>query len=514
MSIKAQPFNALHLPGWTIQRYPHLGGQGDLLDFVARPDDAERPAVCGRCSDGGRPKRHMRVGSNIRDVPAFGHPVEIRVDRQRYRCRCGWTGYAEVPDIDDTHQMTTRCRDYVIERAALYPFVMVARELGIAETKVRTVALSAWTVVPDYEFETPRYLGIDEIILRDSGDEQDPGPRKRAVFVDIETGRVLDILQSNTKKAVGRWISALPNRQRVRIVTTDFELTYRDLVAYYMPDARVVVDKWHAMKGIWEALDAVRVETLRKHGQKVFNDAATLQMRNMLRATKIDSTDKRWIVREEFLNRHPDVRLAYDLKVEFCEIWEQAPDAPTALLDLLFWRDRVSGLPAHVREHFKALKNVIDKNMWDVLAYFDFPLTNASTEAMNRIIRKINGAGQGLRLTALRYRVRAYSRVRRSRTFICDRCLRRRPLKLKIKHKVMIDGNRNLIFDKDLHNLCDTCYIFTCEFLKTEKFNDYRKWPQKARVATVAEIKWNKEGRKDPAKRIKTGRPFFDTFGY
>ncbi len=201
-------------------------------------------------------------------------------------------GFHEHPDIDQKRRLTKRCAAHIVERAALYPFTHVAREIGISATTVREIATSTWMGIGAYEFETPRYLGIDELILRDKSDKGKPGPEKRAVFVDLESGRVLDILRDNTKKSVARWIAGLPDRHRIRIVTTDFEATYRETARVLLPDALIVVDKWHAMKGIFTALDGVRVETLRRNGQRVFNDDETKRIRNLLRASRIEASDK------------------------------------------------------------------------------------------------------------------------------------------------------------------------------------------------------------------------------
>lgn len=189
-------------------------------------------------------------------------------------------------DVDDRRKMTARCAAYVIDRAVLDPFGHVARDLGIVAATVRAVATKAWEAVASYEFLTPRYFGVDEIILSSRRDVASPGPRPRAIFVDIESGSVLDILPDNRKASFGCWILGLPDQYRVGVVTTDFEPSYREVARALLPDAQLVVDKWHAMKGIWDVLDRVRVETLMVAGQTVFNGAEMLRMWNILRATR------------------------------------------------------------------------------------------------------------------------------------------------------------------------------------------------------------------------------------
>ena len=496
-------FNALHLPGWEITGYPRLDRSFEPLLFSASPEKAAKPAVCRKCPDGGAPKRHGKVSSTIVDVPAFGRHVRIRVERTRFRCGCGWTGYAEVPDIDSRYRMTSRCAIYVIERSALHPFSDVAREVGISETTVRTLTMAAWKAVPDYEFETPRYLGIDELILKDSADKGRPGPRTRAVFVDLETGRVLDILASNTKLAVSRWLLRLPNRHRIRIVTTDLEPTYREIVKAVLPDAKLVVDKWHAMKGIWDALDAVRVATLRETGQTVFNDAATLQMRNMLRAREIKPTDSRWLLFDGFLKQHPDIALAYAVKTEFCLIWERAETVAMALMQFLIWSGKIPHLPSQILKHMAPVEQQLTKNRNDLLTYFDFPLTNAPTEAMNRIIRRISGAGQGLNLAALSYRVRAYSRAKRVRNFICDCCLKRMPTRNMFRDDAYVNRANYLVYNAEGHRLCNGCHDYTLFGSFDGEVDGVIRMPEAPRIASAEDLKEMRQAR----RRVRRPKP-------
>ncbi len=503
-------FNALHLPGWEITGYPRLDRSFEPLLFSASPEKAAKPAVCRKCPDGGALKRHGTVLSTIVDIPAFGRHVRIRVEQTRFRCGCGWTGYAEVPDIDSRYRMTTRCALYVIERSALHPFSDVAREVGISETTVRTVTMAAWKATPDYEFETPRYLGIDELILKDSADKGRPGPRPRAVFVDLETGRVLDILASNTKLAVSRWLLRLPNRHCIRIVTTDLEPTYREIVKAILPDAKLVVDKWHAMKGIWDALDAVRVATLRETGQTVFNDAATLQMRNMLRAREIKPTDSRWLLFDGFLAQHPDIALAYALKTEFCLIWERAETSSMALMQFLIWSGRVPNLPAQILKHMAPVEQQLTRNRNDLLTYFDFPLTNAPTEAMNRIIRRISGSGQGLNLAALRYRVRAYSRAKRVRKFICDCCLKRMPSRDVFHDDTYVNRENYLVYNVEGHRLCHGCHEHTLFGSFDGLVDGVIYMPEAPRIASAENLKEMRQARRRIPRPIPAHPDMFD----
>lgn len=104
----------------------------------------------------------------------------------------------------------------------------------------------------------------------------------------------------------------------------------------------------------------------------------------------------------------------------FCKIWEAAERPDMAWFHFCRWFEAVASLPARVGRHFKPLCETIARNAPDVLNYFERPLTNAPTEAVNRVVRHINVAGQALAFAALRHRVRASSRAKVSLLFLYD----------------------------------------------------------------------------------------------
>ncbi len=118
---------------------------------------------------------------------------------------------------------------------------------------------------------------------------------------------------------------------------------------------------------------------------------------------------------QAFLAQHRDIKLAHATKNMCCEIWDYAERPDMASFHFLRWFEAVASLPARVGRHFEPLCEMIAPNAPDVLNYFERPLTNAPTEAVNHVVLRINGAGQGLAFAALQHRVRAYSRAKVSR---------------------------------------------------------------------------------------------------
>ncbi|HBM24913.1 MAG TPA: ISL3 family transposase, partial [Alcanivorax sp.] len=87
-----------------------------------------------------------------------------------------------------------------------------------------------------HRFETPRILGIDELYLN---------KRYRCILTNIEERTLLDLLATRRQDVVTNYLMKLKDRQKVEIVSMDMWNPYRAAVKAVLPQARIVVDKFH-----------------------------------------------------------------------------------------------------------------------------------------------------------------------------------------------------------------------------------------------------------------------------
>lgn len=107
----------------------------------------------------------------------------------------------------------------------------------------------------EYQFETPKWLGIDEIhIIR----------RPRLVLTNIERRTIYDIKPNRNKETVIQRLSEISDRTFIEYVTMDMWKPYKDTVNTILPHAKVVVDKFHVVRMANQALDNVR-KSLKTH---------------------------------------------------------------------------------------------------------------------------------------------------------------------------------------------------------------------------------------------------------
>jgi transposase len=405
--------NALYMDDWTVSSYEMTE---DTLTIEASYDIP--PSNCPKCGVVSEKfYKHGPATVTYTDAPTFGKCCTIKVATQRLRClHCRATFMQPLPDMADGYMITKRCMAYIVKHSAHETWASIARNVGIEEKTVRSIARSAAEKRDQTRtIFAPLVLGIDE--LRLDGE-------LRAIFVDGGYRRVLDILPSNEKYAVNRWMHFLQPRERIRVVTMDMYGPYRDIVQHLLPNAQIIVDRWHVQKRINEALDRVRVRTSRAQRTRKAK-MAMLRKRKLLQISKHKLKPHVLVMLQAWLANNPVLMDAWCMKEAFYEVWEsksaaEAEEHFNALQHLII---------GSVAEEFgpKGVYGTIDRWRSYIFPYFDMRFTNAYTEAANGIIKIANRAGRGYGFEQIRAKALAPPRPRKKQLFVCEQCLKRFP---------------------------------------------------------------------------------------
>ena len=141
--------------------------------------------------------------------------------------------------VDEKRSMTKRLLKSIQEQSMSKTFV---DEKTIRNVFKDYVALKE----REYQFETPKWLGIDEIhIIR----------RPRLVLTNIERRTIYDIKPNRNKETVIQRLSEISDRTYIEYVTMDMWKPYKDAVNTILPHAKVVVDKFHVVRMANQALE-------------------------------------------------------------------------------------------------------------------------------------------------------------------------------------------------------------------------------------------------------------------
>src|SRR5262249_23874841 len=95
--------------------------------------------------------------------------------------------------------------------------------------------------------EPPRVVGVDDWALR-------RGVRFGTILVDLERRRPIEVLADRSAEVVADWLGRHPG---VELVARDRSTEYARGIAAGAPGATQVVDRWHLLRNVREAVERV-----------------------------------------------------------------------------------------------------------------------------------------------------------------------------------------------------------------------------------------------------------------
>lgn len=442
--------HALMLVGWDVTGVKVVGNvQEATASYNSLLD------TCPKCGSVDRLYRHGVKEIDYRDAPAFGKQFVICCQVQRWRCReCGETSMQPLPDMDTRRRMTKRCVEYIEQQGAHRTYADIARTIGVDEKTVRNICNEKFDrEMRERVIDAPFILGIDELTLMG---------RKRTIFVDVGGKKLLDLIDAMNRGKVERWLMRLPRRDRVQAVTIDMWGPYKTAVRATLPNAKIIVDKWHVLSKLNMALDRVRNRVRREAGIRHNPQKG----RRLLQTSRHNLSPMRQMMVDGVLANNPTLEAAWWAKEKFYDIWDLRPRAVAeAVFD--YWADHI---PESIDVEFRPIADMVNNWRAEIFEFFEYPVTNAYTEARNGLIKIANRAGRGYSFETIR--AKALMAESHGPTGECLSCKGRFPvaaLKARTVQASILDEG---VFHMMLCGGCDYVFHTQCQ----EKWKDANAW--------------------------------------
>jgi transposase len=397
----------LDLDGFQLVSAELVGGEWQLAVQTTA-------GVIGCVGCGVRATPHGRRRVRVRDLPIGGRLVVLAWRKRIWRCRepaCGvrtWTEQAAA--IRPRAVLTERARAEACRRVGkdAHAVAAVARDLGVGwATIMRAVHDHGTPLVDDpTRLDGVATLGLDETtFLRAT-----PLAPTRYVtgLVDLEQGRLLDVVADRTRAAVGTWLHARPRDWLARITTVALDpwRGYASALVVPLGHATVVADHFHAIKLANTVVDQVRRRTQQATlGHRGRKPDPLYRIRKLLLTAAEQLTSRgRARLRAGLAAGDPggEVVAAWQGKELLRAVYAASDlaDARAALERFYRWADGVG-----VAELSRLARTV---RAWEaeILAWHATGgCSNGPTEAVNLLIKKVKLVGHGFRNLA-NYRLR------------------------------------------------------------------------------------------------------------
>jgi transposase len=397
----------LNLPGFRVLAAVEVDGELEVT--------VETTATRTGCPDCGVvASLHDRRETVVRDVDAFGRRARLRWRKRVWRCheracpRRTWTERSDA--IGPRFSLTERARQAACRRVGKHAesVAAVARDLGSGwHTVMRAVRDHGEELVDDpARLADVAALGVDETTFLTA--TRTRHTRYVSGLVDITNGRLLDVVEDRTARAIADWLRRRPPRwlRRIGIVALDPYRGYANAMFAQLGHATVVVDHFHLIHLANAVVDDVRRRVQQAtRGHRGRKRDPLYAIRRLLLAACDDLDARGWARLAEGL-RHGDpegqVTAAWQLKEITRDLYRSHdPKAARDTLTLLYgWAD--SGDVPEMRRFARTVAR------WqaEIIAWHTTGgASNGPTEAVNLAIKNIKRVGRGFRNFA-NYRLR------------------------------------------------------------------------------------------------------------
>jgi transposase len=359
---------------------------------------------CTAC--GSQARLHARRTVQVRDLPVGGRPVVLAWHKRIWRCvepACAvqtWTEQRTA--IRPRAVLTCRARAEACRRVGkdAHAVAAVARDLGVGwATVMRAVSDHGRLLVEDPDrLNGVAALGLDETSFLKA--TRMAPTRYVTGLVDLEGGRLLDLVADRTRAAVDGWLSIHPRDLLAHIATVALDpwRSYASALAAPLGHATVVVDHFHAIRLANTVVDQVRRRvqqaTLGHRGRK---RDPLYSIRKLLLTAQEQLTQRGWVrLRAGLAVGDPtgEVAAAWQGKELLRAVYAAvAMSAAGAALGRFYrWADGVQ-----VAELSRLARTV---RAWEaeILAWHATGgCSNGPTEAVNLLIKKVKRVGHGFR---------------------------------------------------------------------------------------------------------------------
>jgi transposase len=373
-------------PGYRVYRH-EINEVAKTLRLWVRRKRGNRKLVCSGC---GRKftDAYDSYEREVRDLPWSEYRTTVVVELYRVRCRDCGIKTEKVPLLPTKAPFSKRFEEAVGLACESAPVRRVARQFGLVGSTVRAIDLrylKRWAAAR--RKPALRQMGVDEIHL---GKKQ----KFLTVVSNLETGEPLWFGRERKKETLDEFfekqLSAF-QRSAIRAACVDMWEPFRQSLEQWVPNCRIVYDKFHIMQHAGAAIDEVRrAEFFRKGGaaREVVKGKRWLLLS---RWVHLNTSKKRQLNQLFALNRR--VMKAYLLKESLDRLWSYTYEG-AMLRYLNSWIDQLRWQRLKPME--KLARMLLD-HLEGILNYCRTKVPLGVVEAVNGNIKALLRRGRGYR---------------------------------------------------------------------------------------------------------------------
>jgi transposase len=374
----------LQWPGYRVYQQK-IDEKNKTLDLWVRRKRGNRKLECSGC---GRKFQDACDSSEraVRDLPWSEFKTTVHIEVYRVKCPACGVKIEKVPLLPSKAPFSKRFEDAVGQACEGASARQVARRFGLAESTTRAIDLrylERWAAAR--RKPALRQMGVDEIHL---GKKQ----KFLTVVCNLETGEPLWFGRERKKETLDEFFREEMSggqRRRVEAACVDMWEPFRLSIEQWLPNCRIVYDKFHIMQHANKAVDEVRRAEFFRRGKQMRQLVQGKRWLLLSRWVNLTTTKRQELNQLFALNRK--VFKAYLLKESLDRLWKYRYEG--AMLNYLQrWIDQ---LRWQRLEPFQKLATTLLDHLDGILNYCRTKVPLGVVEAVNGNIKSLLRRGRG-----------------------------------------------------------------------------------------------------------------------
>ena len=362
--------------------------------------DHRKTLCCPFC--GRRMWKNKTIVRTVNDLPiGIFNVVLIRIETVQGKCPCCKHSKTFFPEeIAENATATRRLQRFAFELCRYMSPAEVASLLPYSDDTIRRWDMN----ILQEEFGKVKLNNISHILI----DEKSIGKNHHYVtlVLNAKTSELLYLGEGKGYDSLKPFFEGMTQKQRenIKIACMDRNASYPKAVNEFCPYAEIVLDKFHIVKNVNDAVDKTR----REETTKALKEKRPIikGKRYLLLRSRDSLSTYQYESLNELLSLNETINRAYIQKESFGRFWLFMRPS-VAIKFLKNWKDECL---KHGLKHLAKVAIGLLENIPNLISTLNFSYTNAAMERFNVVVSKIIRRGYGYKnLTYLFLKLRQQS---------------------------------------------------------------------------------------------------------
>ena len=343
---------------------------------------------CPECNRRCRIVNETKIYRRWQDLPIYGCIVMLWYCPKEILCRTHGRVQENIPWAYAYGRVTYRFEHAMLIYCQIMTQKAAAKILNIPASTLSDMLHRTITRIREgHRIRGLKTIGIDEISYCKG--------RKYATLVyDLDRSCVVWIGKGKGRETIDAFFTEMLSdyqKKQIKWATCDMSQAYIGAIETHCPNAKLVLDRFHIVKKLNEAVDEVRKEQWRE--ASVDERKALKGLRWLLFRHSSTRSKQQTRLLNQLRKGNRRIHRAWILKDEFEQFWDYKK---TWAAERFLKRWMTTALKSRlepIRNFVKTLRN----NYHRIIPFIESRITNAIAEGLNRIVKIIKNRASGFR---------------------------------------------------------------------------------------------------------------------